>query len=75
MTADTDTSLELETDDIYQLGVEDRCDRCGAQAQVIVGFSSGILGFCASHARRVWPKISDRVIASNLDDQQFSVDK
>jgi len=33
-----------------QLGVEDRCDRCGAQAYVLVRLNSGsALQFCAHH--------------------------
>lgn len=72
MTADTDTSLELETDGVYRIGAEDRCDRCGAQAHVIIGFTGGILGFCAFHARRNWAAISDKIVASNLDDDLFA---
>ncbi|HEU5470884.1 MAG TPA: hypothetical protein VFV67_09550 [Actinophytocola sp.] len=32
----------------------DRCDRCGARAQVRIGLLQGELQFCGHHVRRHW---------------------
>lgn len=36
-----------------ELGVSDRCDRCGAQAYVLVCGSTGDLLFCAHHYNKI----------------------
>jgi hypothetical protein len=36
-----------------QLGISDRCDRCGAQAFVRAVFASGELTFCGHHGREL----------------------
>lgn len=36
-----------------ELGVSDRCDRCGAQAYVLVSGLTGELMFCAHHYNKI----------------------
>lgn len=53
-----------------QLGTEDRCDRCGAQAYVLVKLRSGLdLQFCAhhysAHAKALEPMIESVIDESS----------
>lgn len=40
-----------------ELTVQDRCDRCGAQARVRATFANGELYFCGHHARDTGNKL------------------
>lgn len=43
------------------LTAADRCDRCGAQAQVVVRLNAGELIFCAHHHREYAPALARAV--------------
>ena len=50
------------------LTAADRCDRCGAQAYVLVRLiSGGELLFCAHHGREHLPKLHD--LTTNIQDE------
>lgn len=50
------------------LTAADRCDRCGAQAYVLVRLTSGgELLFCAHHGREHLPKLQD--LATEIQDE------
>lgn len=42
-----------ETETQYQLTLTDRCDRCGAQAYVMVRGVGGSLLFCSHHYNKI----------------------
>jgi hypothetical protein len=45
-----------------ELLATDRCDSCGAQAQVSVSFLTGMLLFCGHHARKHMTAFLDKAI-------------
>lgn len=49
------------------LNANDRCDACGAQAYVRVEMPSGVLHFCAHHARKHGEKIQE--VATHVHDE------
>lgn len=53
-----------------QLKVEDRCDRCGAQAFVIVRGVNGELYFCGHHFSK-HEKALDRYAYEIVDERDF----
>ena len=70
------TSSAPHVADPYVLRVEDRCDRCGAQAFVAASFltpadatsevpGDRVLLFCAHHAREHDAKITGHIVADN----------
>ena len=44
------------------LTAADRCDRCGAQAVVRVGLSSGDLLFCGHHAKAYEVRLREKAV-------------
>lgn len=47
-----DVYVSTTSIEVPRLTALDRCDACGAQAYVRAEFESGILLFCAHHARK-----------------------
>ncbi len=54
-----------------QLGVQDRCDRCGAQAFFRAVLIAGDLLFCAHHGREYAPKLSETAVL--LEDNSAAI--
>ena len=54
-----------------QLGVQDRCDRCGAQAYFRAVLVAGDLLFCAHHGRKYSAKLSETAVL--LEDRSAAV--
>lgn len=68
------TQLHLNggySETVSGLSALDRCDQCGARAYVRVTLKTGQLMFCAHHARKAIPKISD--LAVSIEDQTASL--
>ena len=53
------------------LGVQDRCDRCGAQAYFRAVLIAGDLLFCAHHGRAYAAKLSETAVL--LEDHSAAV--
>ena len=57
----------------YVLGISDRCDRCGAEALVLVKGLSGELTFCGHHFNRYKVKLTE--YSYEIVDERFKLDK
>ena len=58
----TESTTALRTDSA-PIAATDRCDACGAQANVRVQLSAGELLFCAHHATRHEEKLRQQAVA------------
>lgn len=56
------TPVQDEVPDVRTLDANDRCDRCGAQAYVLVRMFEGELLFCGHHAREHKDKIQGHIV-------------
>lgn len=69
----TTSAVEVVTHDNLGLRATDRCDRCGAQAHVMLTLASGMLLFCGHHATESWNALT-ALTNARLDDYRPYLD-
>jgi hypothetical protein len=54
--------------DLRPLTAHDRCDRCGSQAYIEIGFEPAALAFCFHHWKKYGEKIKEADVPVTADD-------